>query len=104
MLAVTLARIPYSPQIFRTMSEAFDCLYERCLRVRMRRWVLSYARTTIATPPAWKSGSTVTISPLKSDWVVDSPMEPSLTSSSLPISSLDSSSDSNGGPPSWLGG
>jgi hypothetical protein len=39
----------------------------------------------MATPPAWKSGSTVTISPLNSCWVVVSSTEPSLTTSDLPI-------------------
>ena len=75
------------------MSEDFCWTNERCLRVRIMRWVRSYARTTIATPPAWKSGSTVTISPLKRVCVTDSPTEPSFTSRSLPIWSLESSSD-----------
>ena len=38
----------------------------------------------MSTPPAVKAGSMVTISPLNSDWVVDSSAELSLTSSLPP--------------------
>ena len=73
------------------MSEIVWLRNVRCLRERIMRCERSYARTTIATPPAWKSGSTVTISPLNSCCVVVSSTEPSLTSSDLPIWNFESS-------------